>query len=167
MRCVDYLLPHVNPELVKKEKPSIKRSVAMLVIGIALHNLPEALAIGVGFAIAWKLGIIIALGIAMQDIPENIATVVPLYGITRKRLKSFMILTTTILFELVGFIIGYYFLKEASSYVLGISLAFAAGFMVYISVEELLPSAQIREYPRLTTAGIVLGLVCTLLTTLI
>ncbi len=69
---VDRTLPHVNPELCKSEKPNVKRSAAMLTIGIALHNLPEGLAIGVGFALEPALGILIALGIAAQDIPENI-----------------------------------------------------------------------------------------------
>ena len=87
---IDKLVPHINPELGKKEKPSVKRSTTMLVIGIALHNLPEGLAIGIGFALEPKLGIIIALGIAMQDVPENIATIVPLYSLTKKKVKSFM-----------------------------------------------------------------------------
>lgn len=78
MGIVDKLLPHINPELLKKEKPSIKRSVTMLVIGIALHNFPEGLAIGVGFALTSQLGVIIALSIAIQDVPENIATIIPL-----------------------------------------------------------------------------------------
>lgn len=84
MQIVDKILPHINPELMKKEKPSIKRSVTMLVIGIALHNVPEGLAIGVGFALSPALGIMVALGIAVQDVPENIATIVPLYGLTKK-----------------------------------------------------------------------------------
>ncbi len=62
MRIVDYLLPHINPKLLKKERPSVKRSVAMLVIGMALHNLPEGLAIGVDFALTPTLGIMIAIG---------------------------------------------------------------------------------------------------------
>jgi ZIP family zinc transporter len=85
MWIVDRLLPHINPELIKKEKPSVKRSVTMLVIGIALHNILEGLTIGVGFTITAKLGIAIALAIAIQDLPENIATIVPLYNLTKKR----------------------------------------------------------------------------------
>jgi len=63
----------------------------MFVIGMALHNLPEGLAIGAGFALTPILGIMIALGIAAQDVPENIATIVPLYGLTKKKMKSFVI----------------------------------------------------------------------------
>ena len=167
MRMTDRLLPHINPELIKKEKPSVKRSVTMLVIGIALHNIPEGLAIGVGFAITAELGIAIALVIAIQDLPENIATIVPLYGIIKKKAKSFAILITTVLFEVAGFILGYLALKGTSLSWLGASLALAAGFMVYISVEELIPSAQVKKYPKMAAAAMFLGVMCVLLTSLI
>ena len=160
---IDRTLPHVNPELLKKEKRSIERSVTMLVIGMALHNLPEGLAIGVGFALTPVLGITIALGIAAQDVPENIATIVPLYGLTKKRMKSFVVVTVTILFELLGFIFGYYILKGMSLDLLGASLALAAGFMTYISVEELIPAAQIKQNLKTGLTGLILGLVCVLL----
>ncbi len=167
MRITDRLLPHINPELIKKEKPSVKRSATMLVIGIALHNIPEGLAIGVGFAITAELGIAIALVIAIQDLPENVATIIPLYGITKKKAKSFIILITTVLFEVAGFILGYLALKGTSLSWLGASLALAAGFMVYISVEELIPSAQVKKYPKMAAAAMVLGVMCVLLTSLI
>jgi len=167
MRIVDRLLPHINPELIKKEKPSVERSVTMLVIGIALHNIPEGLAIGVGFAITAELGIAIALAIAIQDFPENVATIVPLYGLIKKKAKSFIILVTTVLFEVAGFLIGYLALGGASLSWLGASLALAAGFMVYISVEELIPSAQVKTYPKMAAAAVVLGVMCVLLTSLI
>jgi len=161
-RIIDKTLPHINPELLKKEKPSIERSVTMLVIGMALHNIPEGLAIGVGFALTPALGIMIAVGIAAQDVPENIATIVPLYCLTKKRIKSFIIVTVTILFELLGFIFGYYFLKGTSLDLLGASLALAAGFMTYISIEELIPAAQIRQNLKVGVGGLTLGLICVL-----
>jgi len=163
MRIIDRILPHINPELMKKEKPSVKKSVIMLVIGIALHNIPEGLAIGVGFALTRELGIMIAIGIAAQDVPENIATIVPLYGVTKNRVKSFNILVTTVLFEVLGFIFGYCFLKEASLSLLGASLALAAGFMTYISIEELIPAAQIKENLKIGIISLIMGILCVLL----
>ena len=160
---VDRTLPHINPELVKKEKPSVKRSVTMLVIGMALHNLPEGLAIGTGFALTPTLGIMIALGIAAQDVPENIATIVPLYNLTKKKMKSFIITTATILFEVIGFVLGYYFLKGASQHLLGASLAMAAGFMTYISIEELIPAARIKQNLKIGITSLVLGAIIVLL----
>ena len=163
MGIVDRLLPHINPELLKIEKASVERSVTMLVIGMALHNVPEGLAIGVGFALAPELGIMIALGIAAQDVPENIATIVPLYGLTKKKMRSFVIVTMTILFEVIGFFVGYYLLKGSSLNLLGASLALAAGFMTYISIEELIPAAQIKQNLKVGVASLVAGAVCVLL----
>ncbi len=162
-RIIDRILPHINPELLKKEKPSVKRSVTMLVIGIALHNIPEGLAIGVGFVLTPKMGITIALGIAAQDVPENIATIVPLYGLTKNRMKSFIITLTTIIFELIGFIFGYYILKGVSMNFLGASLSLAAGFMTYISIEELIPAAQIKKNLKVGIISLVSGVLCVLL----
>lgn len=167
MWIVDRLLPHINPELMKKEKASVKKSVTMLIIGMALHNLPEGLAIGVGFALTPSLGIIIALGIAAQDVPENIATIVPLYGLTKKRMKSFIIVTITIGFELLGFIFGYYILKDTSLNLLGASLALAAGFMTYISIEELIPAAQIKQNLKIGVTSLILGVACVLIISLL
>ncbi len=167
MGLIDKILPHINPELSKKEKPVIKRTVTMLVIGMALHNLPEGLAVGIGFAMTSKLGVIIAFGIAVQDLPENIATIVPLYGINKNRLKSFLIVMTTVLFELIGFIIGYYLFKDSNLIFLGISLSFAAGCMIYISVEELIPSAEIKKYPFPSLVSFSAGILIVYLTSLI
>jgi zinc transporter ZupT len=67
-----------------------------------------------------------------------------------------------VLFELLGFIFGYYFLKGTSLELLGASLALAAGFMTYISVEELIPAAQIKQNLKEGITGLILGLVCVL-----
>jgi len=163
MMIVDKILPHINPELMKKEKPSVKRSVAMLVIGMALHNVPEGLALGIGFVLEPSLGLVIALGIAAQDVPENIATIVPLYALTKKKIRSFLIVAATISFELLGFILGYYILKGMSLELLGMSLALAAGFMTYISIEELIPAAQIKQNQKVGIIGLISGLICVLL----
>ena len=157
--AIDRTLPHINPQLGKKEKPNIERSVTMLVTGIALHNIPEGLAIGIGYALDPALGLLIAVGIAMQDIPENIATIVPLYAITGKKMKSFAILVGTVLFEVFGFVLGCFLLCDMPSSVLSIALGTAAGIMLYISFEELLPAAELRENPYKKAATLLLGLV--------
>jgi len=164
---IDKTLPHINPELMKKENPSVKRSVNMLVIGIAIHNIPEGLAIGIGFALNPTLGLIIALGIAAQDVPENIATIIPLYALTGKKMKSFFITTFTILFELIGFLAGYYLLRNMDITILGALLSFAAGLMTYISVEELIPAIELKKNSKIGIIGFILGLICVYLITLI
>ena len=74
-----------------------------------------------------------------------------------------MIVTITILFELFGFIFGYYVLKETSVSLLGASLALAAGFMAYISIEELIPAAEIKENLKIGVISLVMGILCVLL----
>lgn len=159
---IDKLLPHINPELMQSETPNVKRSVWMLVIGIGLHNIPEGLAIGVGFRNNELSGIMIALGIALQDIPENIATIIPLFAFTGNRLKSFLIMFTTVLFEFIGFLIGFFIFYGSSKFVLSISLAAAAGFMSYISVEELLPEAFDTKAKKFSYFGFFFGSVVVL-----
>ncbi len=161
--AVDRTLPHLNPELGEKEKPNVKRSVSMLVIGIALHNIPEGLAIGISFALEPSLGLLIAIGIAAQDIPENIATIISVYALTRKKLRSFAILVGTIVFEVFGFIFGYFVLYGMPTAILSMSLAGAAAIMVYISVEELLPCSELSFKPYKKTASILVGLATVLL----
>ena len=163
MLAVHKILPHIHPELFRKKRQSVERSVFMLVVGMGLHNIPEGLAIGIGFALEPHLGIMIALGIAAQDVPENIATIVPLYGLTKKKMKSFGIVTATILFEVIGFVLGYYVLKGMPLELLGMSLACAAGFMVFISMHELIPAARIKENPKMGLVGVIMGFVCVLL----
>lgn len=154
----DHVIPHIHPELLKKEQKSVKKSVNMLLIGISLHNIPEGLAVGIGFAVNPAMGMVIALGISIQDIPENLATIVPLYCLNKCRSRSFLIVMGTVLFELLGFLIGYFFLNGASLAVVGIALAVAAGLMTYISLDELLPSAQIKERPIAGIISILLGI---------
>ncbi len=163
MRIVDKSLPHINPELMQPETPAIKKSIIMLVIGMALHNLPEGLAVGVAFALDPVFGIAIAIGIAIHNIPESIAIIVPLYALTEKKIKSFLITGATALFELAGFLLGYFLLKNISLEFLGVFLALAAGFMVYISIDELIPAAEIKKNPKIGFISILLGVIAVLI----
>jgi ZIP family zinc transporter len=161
-KAIDQIIPHIHPELLSKEQKSVERSVQALVTGIIIHNVPEGLAIGLGFALDPSMGILIALSIAIQDIPENIATIVPLYCLKKCRIRAFTVVVITILFELVGFLVGFFLLAGASLELLGASLAMAAGLMVYISLDELLPAAQIRKYPKAGITALVLGVLTVL-----
>ncbi len=157
---IDKLIPHFHNNICKPN--SMNKCVTMMVVGIALHNIPEGLAIGVGFALDPALGILIALGIAVQDIPENIATIVSVYGCIKKRMKSFLILVGTVFFELAGFLFGYFVLRSSSSITLGLSLAAAAGIMIYLSMEELIPAAKKGGNPREVAFSILLGIIVVL-----
>ncbi len=164
--ALDRLLPHIHPELCKTPG-NMKRCVTMLVVGIGLHNIPEGLAIGIGFALDPGLGIMIALAIAVQDVPENVATIIPLYTLLRKRRTSFAVIIGTILFELIGFLIGFFMLKEMPMAFLAGALGAAAGVMSFISIHELLPGARLRENSFWKSVVMLLGLAIVLVMVLI
>lgn len=164
---LDDLVPHIHPGLVQKESPSIKRTAIMLLIGIAIHNLPEGLAISSGFASLEKLGLAIALGIALHNIPEGIVTAAPLYASTRKRLKSFLLSFLTVIPTLLAFLLGIFLFTFISNTLLGIIMAITAGVMFYISGDELIPCAERQKHTHSANIGMALGVIAVLLTTLI
>lgn len=163
MLALDKLLPHIHPALARKEKPSIRRTAMVLMIGIALHNLPEGLAISSGFSYVQKLGIILAIGITIHNIPEAIATVVPLYAATKKRFHSFLVSSLTCIPELIGFLIGFLILKNLSLDVLGLMMALTAGVMFYIVGDELIPTSQRLVAGHAASIGLALGVIAVLL----
>lgn len=167
MMLIDDLIPHIHPGLSQKEKPSIKWTAYMLLIGIAIHNLPEGLAISSGFASMEKLGIAIALSVALHNIPEGIVTSAPLYASTRKRLKSFLLSFSTAIPILLAFFLGIFLFTFIPDTLLGIIMAITAGIMIYISGDELIPCAERQKHTHSANIGIALGVITVLLTTLI
>ena len=119
---------------------SLRRSAFLTVFAIALHNLPEGIAAGVGFGNGDDIGaFLIALGIALQNIPEGCIVIPPLIagGVSPKKAMLFGALTGAI--EIVGTFIGY-FAVSLSNAILPFALAFAAGTMLYVISCEMIPS---------------------------
>jgi len=160
----DKLLPHLHIGFPKDSAEGIQttwKSSVLLVLAITLHNIPEGLAIGVAFGAAAAgiesatLGaaIALAIGIAIQNFPEGTAVSVPLRreGFTRRR--AFFYGQASALVEPVAGVMG----AAAVLYIqpiLPFALAFAAGAMIYVVVEELIPESQLRpENTDLATLG--------------
>ena len=160
---IERILPHVHPELCNKLHFNHLKCVVMLITGMSLHNIIEGLAVGVSFVLSPALGSIIALAIAAQDIPENIAAIMPTYALTKNKLKAFGILCLTTLFELAGFVIGYFFLKNLGNEYIGIALGAAAGIMIFISTHELIPGAEMKKDTRKKLIIMILGLITVIL----
>ena len=167
MMFFDDLVPHIHPGLCAKETPAIKRTAIMLLIGIALHNFPEGLAISSGFASMGRLGLAIAFGIALHNIPEGIVTAAPLYASTGKRLKSFLLSFSIMVPTLLAFFLGIFLFGFISNTLLGIIMAITAGIMFYISGDELIPCAERQKHTHSANIGMALGVIAVLLTTLI
>ena len=158
MRLIDKFLPHLHMGLSidKSEgvKTSWQRSV-LLVLAITLHNIPEGLAVGVAFgAVAANLpsatiggAIALALGIGIQNFPEGTAVSMPLRREGISQVKSFIMGQASGLVEPIAGVIGAFFVLKMQ-YILPYALSFAAGAMIFVVVEELIPESQ-RNYKNI------------------
>jgi ZIP family zinc transporter len=169
LRVIDKLLPHLHPGFLGEEVEGIKtswRRNTLFVLAMVLHNIPEGLAIGVAFgAIAagfheatLATAIALAVGIGIQDVPEGLAVSVTLRGNGMSRLKSFWYGLLSAVVEPVAAVIGavgVIFSRPALPY----ALAFAAGAMVFVVIEEIIPESQRSGNKHLATIGVMVGFV--------
>ena len=159
MYIIDRLVPHIHMDgLIDSQTKGLYRSGIMTTIGIAIHNLPEGMTVALVSLVDIKLGIPIAIAIAIHNIPEGFACCVPLFYATGDRTKSCMYSLLAGLTEPLGAIIAililYPFLNAS---VLAASIAFVAGIMVFICLDELLPVANSYGNEHLTSMGIIGG----------
>lgn len=166
--AVDKILPHLHVGFARKEVEGVKTSwhkTMLLFVAITLHNFPEGLAIGVAFGAA-ALGIpgatlagatALAIGIGIQNFPEGFAVSVPFRREGFSRFRSFFYGQASALVEPVAAIIGVVAVL-AMRPLLPYTLAFAAGAMIYVSIEEIIPESQLHN-PDIATIGTMLGFV--------
>lgn len=154
---MDFLLPHEH--FTKNDNPNshlIKTGV-VLSIGIALHNIPEGLAIGVGYAANASLGYTLALIMLIQNIPEGMAMAAPLYigGVKRYKIVSITALSGVPMG--IGVLIASLF-TTISPAILSGGLGFAAGAMLFIVFDEMIPSANTMGEGRAPVVGALIGI---------
>jgi len=166
---IDKILPHLHmaPPLIHTEgiKTSWRRSI-LLVLAVTLHNFPEGLAIGIVFgtlaegisAVTLPVAMVLTLGIGIQDIPEGMAIALPLRREGLSRLKSFWYGVISGIPEPVGGVIGFLAVSQIHS-LLPYASGFAAGAMMFVVVEELIPESQRGEHSDIATMGAMFGLV--------
>ena len=164
---VDKILPHLHLGFPMEEAEGIKTSwqrSILLVLAITLHNIPEGLAVGVAFgALAADLpaatlagAVALALGIGIQNFPEGTAVSVPLRREGLSRLKSFWYGQLSGAVEPIAGVLGaaaVILIKPLLPY----ALSFAAGAMIYVVVEELIPESQLEKNTDIATIGAMLG----------
>ncbi len=128
----------------------------LLAIGITLHNLPEGIAVGAGYMHNPQFGLFVALAIMLHNIPEGLATALPLCkGGVRKR-DALRVAFLSGFAEPVGALLASLFLVNFTKFIPG-ALAFAGGVMVFITLDELIPSAREYGHVHWTSLGIILG----------
>ena len=164
---IDELTPHLH---IGTDKPEGMRShlskTAMLALAVTIHNLPEGMAVGVVFAgadsgattISLASAIAVSVGIAIQNVPEGAIISMPMRAAGNSRWRSFIIGSLSGAVEPVG-AIAVLLLASLIMPVLPYMLAFAAGAMFYVVVEELIPEASNGQHSNLSTIGFAIGFV--------
>ena len=170
LRLADHFLPHLHPLLPMSEAEGIRTTwerATLLVMAITLHNIPEGLAVGVAFGAAHVSAgmegtatmagaLALALGIGMQNFPEGMAVSLPLRHAGVSRGKSFWYGQLSAVVEPLAAALGAAAVLTVQP-LLPYALAFAAGAMIYVVVEELIPEAQQGGRTDLATTGTMLG----------
>lgn len=164
---LDSLIPHLHLESDKPEgiKTKLKKTT-MLVFAVTLHNIPEGMAVGVTFAgalignskITMAGAFTLALGIAIQNFPEGAIISMPLKGEGVSKIKAFIYGVLSGIVEPIGAVITI-LLTNSIIEVLPYLLSFAAGAMIYVVVEELIPESQAGEHSNIGTIGVSIGFV--------
>ena len=162
---LDSVVPHMHLESEKTEgiKSKLKKTT-MMVFAVTLHNIPEGMAVGVTFAgaLAQNAGITIAgafalaIGIAIQNFPEGAIISMPLKSEGVSKPKAFLYGTLSGIVEPIGAVITI-LLTNAVVPILPYLLSFAAGSMIYVVVEELIPESQAGEHSNIGTIGVAIG----------
>lgn len=168
LRLIDFVLPHIHP-LVNMEEGLGARKMnrqLMLILAITLHNIPEAFAVGVAFgavAIDPELGlagaVTLLVGIGLQNLPEGMAVSVPLLREGFSRRRAFFYGQLSGIVEPVAAIAGA-LLASVALPVLPWAMSFAAGAMLFVTVEEVIPEAHASRNGDAATMGLILGFVC-------
>lgn len=162
---LDSVVPHMHLESEKPEGMKAKlKKTTMMVFAVTLHNIPEGMAVGVTFAgaLAQNAGITmagafaLAVGIAIQNFPEGAIISMPLKSEGVSKPKAFLYGTLSGIVEPIGAIITI-LLTNAVVPILPYLLSFAAGAMIYVVVEELIPESQAGEHSNIGTIGVAIG----------
>ena len=164
---LDTLIPHLHLDSDKQEgiKAKLKKTT-MMVLAVTLHNIPEGMAVGVTFAgalignagITMAGSFVLAIGIAIQNFPEGAIISMPLKSEGMSKGKAFLYGTLSGIVEPIGAIITIC-LTNLVVPILPYLLSFAAGAMIYVVVEELIPELQAGEHSNIGTIGVAIGLV--------
>lgn len=168
---IDKLIPQAkNPHELRKvedmdasksaiDSGKLMRMGLFTALAITIHNFPEGLATFLSAYQDPKLGVAIAIAIAIHNIPEGIAVSIPVYYATGKRKKAFLYSVLSGVSEPIGALIGFgLLLPFINDIIFGVIFAAVAGIMVFISVDELLPSAREYGEPHLSIYGLIAGM---------
>jgi len=165
---IDLLIPKINnpheaqsvEDMGKSENRQLHRAGIVVALSLAIHNFPEGIATFTSALNGLSVAIPITLAIAIHNIPEGIAVSVPIYHATGNKRKAFWMSFLSGLTEPAGAVLAYLFLAPFwSPMINGIVLAAVAGIMVYISLDELLPTAEKFGEHHISISGLIVGMI--------
>ncbi|GEK90253.1 zinc transporter, ZIP family [Alkalibacterium putridalgicola] len=166
LRVIDGVVPHLHMRPMGLEEtegtPSSLSSTALLFLAVTIHNIPEGLAIGVAFGAAGEgaatiaSAIVLALGIGLQNFPEGAALSMPIRAKGRSKSHAFNMGQSSALPEIVSATLGAWLVTQITI-ILPYALAFAAGAMVFVCVEGLIPNSQTNGHNKVATIAFMFG----------
>ena len=160
LNLVDKLVPHLHKLMGAEQEEHHNANlnkVLLFVLAIAIHNLPEGIAAGVGFGSDnTSQALIIASGIALQNVPEGMVIIAPMLAAGVSKKKTFVCALATGLVEVAGTLIGY-FAVSISAAILPFALAFAGGTMLYVISDEMIPETHAHGEERGATYALLVG----------
>ena len=160
LNLIDKLVPHLHKMAgadIESHQSTNLSKVLLFVTAIAIHNLPEGIAAGVGFGSGnTTQALVIAGGIALQNIPEGMVIIGPMLAAGVKPGRTFLIAMLTGVVEVVGTLIGYLAVSLASA-ILPFALAFAGGTMLYVISDEMIPETHAHGSERGATYALIVG----------
>jgi ZIP family zinc transporter len=163
LHLIDRFVPHFHPALGLEGPPSKLSRVWLFVLAIAIHNFPEGLAVGVSFGVGnITTALIVAMAIGLQNMPEGLAVAIPLRREGYSRRKSLWYATLTGLIEPGGGLLGVA-LVSLFHPILPWALAFAAGAMLFVVSDEIIPESHRKGFEREATFGLIIGFVIMML----
>ncbi|MBS7299378.1 MAG: ZIP family metal transporter [Eubacteriales bacterium] len=162
LNLIDKAVPHlhkiIGPDIEAHNNTNLNK-VLLFVTAIAIHNLPEGIAAGVGFGSGdTSQALLIAGGIALQNIPEGMVIISPMLAAGVSQKKTFVCAVITGLIEVIGTLIGYFAVSIAEA-VLPFALAFAGGTMLYVISDEMIPETHAHGSERGATYALLFGFV--------
>ena len=161
---VDRIIPHIHPEMCQQEQgKKLKKTALYLLIGIFLHNFPEGMAIAIGTVSGVKVSMVVALAIAIHNIPEGICTSAPYFHVTKKRLKSFLVSSSTAIPVLLGFLVANQLYQYISNNLIGFIVGATAGLMIYITADEIIPVSCCKTPDHKSIFSLILGILFVIL----
>jgi ZIP family zinc transporter len=159
LHYADRQLPHVRFDSIADTQLTSLNKVWLFIIAITIHNFPEGMSVGVSFGSGeMKNGVVLAIAIALQNIPEGLAVALPLVGLGYNKWRAVSIATLTGLVEPVGGLLGITMVTVFQP-ILPIAMGFAAGAMLFVISEEIIPETHSDGRSRYATFALMIGFI--------